>query len=75
MDMFFVNILIAVLIAALSGMGVGGGGLLVIWLVLTAGMPAPTAQGINLLFSSYPHLPLCPYISDGGHCRRDIFCF
>lgn len=50
MDMFFVNILIAVLIAALSGMGVGGGGLLVIWLVLTAGMPAPTAQGINLLF-------------------------
>ena len=48
--MFFIGILIAVLIAALSGMGVGGGGLLVIWLVLVMELPSGTAQGINLLF-------------------------
>ena len=48
--MFIINVLLAVLIAALSGMGVGGGGLLVIWLVLIMDMPSRTAQGINLVF-------------------------
>ena len=30
-------------------MGIGGGGLLVIWLVFVHHMPSPTAQGINLV--------------------------
>lgn len=41
--------------AILSGLGIGGGGLLVIWLVLIEGTEQLTAQGINLvwfLFSS-----------------------
>lgn len=36
--------------AILAAMGVGGGGLLVIYLTLVKDMPQLTAQGINLLF-------------------------
>ncbi len=37
-------------IAALSGMGVGGGGLFVVFLALFSDLPQITIQGINLLF-------------------------
>ena len=37
-------------VAALSGMGVGGGGLLVLYLVFVKNMGQLEAQGINLLF-------------------------
>ena len=37
-------------IALLSGMGVGSGGLLVIYLTLWENMPQLAAQGLNLLF-------------------------
>lgn len=39
-----------VLVAVLSGMGVGGGGLLVLYLVMVKSMGQTEAQGINLLF-------------------------
>lgn len=45
-----VSFCIAVLVAALAGMGVGGGGLLVIWLALAASWKTAEAQGLNLLF-------------------------
>ncbi len=48
--MVILHFFIGVLVASLAGMGVGGGGLLVIWLVLAAKLPSPTAQGINLIF-------------------------
>lgn len=38
------------LIAVLSGMGVGSGGLFVIFLTLAADLPQLTSQGLNLLF-------------------------
>ena len=41
---------IATAIAILSGLGVGSGGLLVIWLTLIGGMDAERARGLNLLF-------------------------
>ncbi len=34
----------------LSGLGVGGGSLLMLWLTVIAGVPAETARAINLLF-------------------------
>ena len=37
-------------IAALSGLGVGSGGLLVIYLTLVKNLPQLTAQGVNLIF-------------------------
>ena len=48
--MMIFDCFIGLLVAALAGMGIGGGGLLVIWLVLIKHLPSPTAQGINLLF-------------------------
>jgi len=40
----------AALIAVLSGLGVGSGGLLVIWLTMIDGIDAESARGLNLLF-------------------------
>ena len=40
----------AIFIAILSGLGVGSGGLLVIWLTAVEGMNATEARGLNLLF-------------------------
>lgn len=48
--MVILHFFIGIFVATLSGMGVGGGGLLVIWLVLIANMPSPTARGVNLVF-------------------------
>ena len=42
--------IVAFLIAVLSGLGVGSGGLFVIWLVSVYGVSAPQARGMNLLF-------------------------
>lgn len=44
------DILVSFAIALLSGLGVGSGGLLVIYLTLYAGTPQLVAQGINLVF-------------------------
>ena len=48
--MFIVDFVVGVCVAALAGLGVGGGGLLVIYLTLVKDMPQIEAQGINLLF-------------------------
>ena len=46
----FLVMLAAFGIAVLSGMGVGSGGLLVVFLTLVADVPQIRAQGMNLLF-------------------------
>jgi len=46
----FIGIVVAYAVAALAGMGVGGGGLLVIYLTLVLGTGQLEAQGINLVF-------------------------
>lgn len=48
--MLIFNIIAAFLAATLSGLGVGSGGLLVIYLTLIVNVAQRTAQGINLLF-------------------------
>jgi uncharacterized membrane protein YfcA len=48
--MWFCDALAAFLIGALSGMGVGGGGLFVIYLTLIKGVAQIEAQGLNLYF-------------------------
>lgn len=45
-----VSLLIGTALGFLSGLGVGGGSLLILWLTLVLGMDADTARGINLLF-------------------------
>lgn len=41
---------VALLLAALSGMGVGGGGLFALWLSLTTQMEQIRIQALNLIF-------------------------
>ena len=48
--MWTIHVVAAFVLAALSGMGVGGGGLFVIYLTLIGDTPQLTAQGANLLF-------------------------
>ena len=48
--MLIVQMILSFFIAALSGMGVGGGGLFVIYLALFTDTPQLAAQGMNLLF-------------------------
>jgi len=48
--MIWLDISVSFLIALLSGLGVGSGGLLVIYLTLFAAVPQLQAQGINLVF-------------------------
>lgn len=48
--MIIVHMAAAALIAAMAGLGIGGGGLLVIYLTLVMGIPQLQAQGINLAF-------------------------
>ena len=45
-----VDVFASAIIAALAGMGVGGGGLLVLYLVFVKNMEQVEAQGINLVF-------------------------
>ena len=45
-----VKLLIGAVLGFLSGLGVGGGSLLLLWLTLVMGMDQPTARVMNLLF-------------------------
>lgn len=44
------ELMAGILLGFLSGMGVGGGSLLLLWLTAVVGMDAETARCINLLF-------------------------
>lgn len=48
--MFIFDLLAGFITATLAGLGIGGGGLLVIYLSLVRHMPQLQAQGINLVF-------------------------
>jgi len=43
-------IAVGIVLGFLSGLGIGGGSLLILWLTLVLGMDPATARGINLLF-------------------------
>lgn len=45
-----VDTIVTLIIAVLSGMGIGSGGLMVLYLTLIRGAPQLVAQGFNLLF-------------------------
>ena len=44
------NILVGVVLGFLSGLGIGGGSLLLLWLTLAAGVSQETARVMNLMF-------------------------
>lgn len=45
-----VALVVGCVLGALSGLGTGGGSLLILWLTMVLGMEQPMARSINLLF-------------------------
>ena len=50
MDSFVVTLSVGTALGFLTGLGVGGGSLLMVWMTAVLGMDAVTARSINLLF-------------------------
>ena len=50
MDSLIVTLLVGAALGFLTGLGVGGGSLLMVWLTAVLGMDAISARSINLLF-------------------------
>lgn len=50
LDNSFTTVIISIFLGFLSGVGVGGGSLLILWLTLVLGMDHRTARVLNLLF-------------------------
>ena len=50
MDSFPVTLAVGTALGFLTGLGVGGGSLLMVWLTAVLGMDALTARSVNLLF-------------------------
>lgn len=50
LDSIPVSILVGTVLGFLSGLGVGGGSLLILWLTAVLGLEQRMAQGVNLLF-------------------------
>lgn len=50
LESFPIALLVGAILGFLSGLGVGGGSLLILWLTLVLDMPASSARGINLAF-------------------------
>ncbi len=50
LESFPIALMVGAILGFLSGLGVGGGSLLILWLTLVLNMPASTARGINLAF-------------------------
>ena len=50
MDNLPITLIVGTLLGFLTGLGVGGGSLLMVWLTAVLGMDALTARSINLLF-------------------------
>lgn len=56
---FPVSAAIGAVLGFLSGLGVGGGSLLILWLTLMLGLEQSQARSINLLFFFFCAIPAC----------------
>lgn len=50
LDSFVPALIVGTILGFLSGLGIGGGSLLILWLTMILGIDHNTARGINLLF-------------------------
>lgn len=64
-------LLAGLLTGILSGFGVGGGTLLLVYMTLIAGLDQPLAQGINLLYFLPAGLMALPAHVKNGYIERD----
>lgn len=63
------TLLIATLLGFLSGLGTGGGSLLILWLTLVEKMPQNEARFLNLLFFLPTALIACLFRCKQGHLQ------
>ena len=71
---FPVSLVVGTVLGFLTGLGVGGGSLLILWLTLVLELPQQTARGINLLFFLPSALISCLFRWKQGAVRlRAIF--
>lgn len=63
------NILVGTVLAVLSGLGTGGGSLLILWLTLALHMSQEQARAINLLFFIPAAVIACLFRWKQGHLR------
>lgn len=61
LDSLWVAILVAVVLGFLSGLGTGGGSLLILWLTMVLDMDQATARSINLMFFIPSALVACVF--------------
>lgn len=64
-----VILIIGTILGFLSGLGIGGGSLLILWLTIVLGMPHTVARGINLLFFLPSALIACLFRWKQGDLR------
>lgn len=64
---WFFPLLVGALTGILSGFGIGGGTLLVLWLTLIAGFDQPRAGGVNLVYFLCCALPALV-----SHCKNGL---
>ena len=64
---FYVSVGIGTVLGFLSGLGVGGGSLLILWLTIVLGVPHSEARSINLLFFLPAALIACLFRWKQGH--------
>lgn len=65
-------ILVGTVLGFLTGLGIGGGSLLILWLTQVLAMPQAQAQGINLLFFIPSALISCLFLGRQKRLRWDI---
>jgi uncharacterized membrane protein YfcA len=70
LESFSVSVLVGTVLGVLSGLGTGGGSLLILWLTLMLGMDQVTARSINLMFFIPSALVACLFRWKQG--RLDI---
>jgi len=70
LESFSVSVLVCTVLGVLSGLGTGGGSLLILWLTLMLGMDQETARSINLMFFIPSALVACLFRWKQG--RLDI---
>ena len=61
-----ISLVIGTLLGFLSGLGIGGGSLLILWLTMVAGMEQQTARSVNLLFFLPAAVVACYYRKKQG---------
>lgn len=67
LDSFLFTVAIGTVLGFLSGLGTGGGSLLIIWLTLVIGIAQPQARLINLMFFIPSAVVACLFRWKQGH--------